>query len=147
MNLSSRVKKALESNSNCRDNDSTLCAFIWDEDCKNIGEDFKSISAIQFLHLVDTGKISKQQSILRSRRNINNKNYVTRGKSYKPRTSKRLNKKHNNGYESMPIDVNGDIDANILCSHKELLSIHESIHFLWFRTRRFHRNSMLSHSN
>lgn len=81
--LKSRVEKALIHNPDFRDNDNTLCAYIWSEECKSLGHDFNTMSAVMFLHLVDTGKLSKQQTILRTRRKLNNTKQETVGKSYR----------------------------------------------------------------
>lgn len=84
--LKQRVEEHLRNTSGCNTDDMTLVSVIWAEDCQKIGFELSEISATQLLHLIGENLISKQQSILRARRDINNKKSDTRGKSYK-RTS------------------------------------------------------------
>lgn len=86
MSLSKRVKIALETKSYCRDSDTSLCTEIWNQECQEQDLDFSSLSAVVFIHLVDTGKLSKQQSILRCRRKWNQTKPELKGKSYRAKT-------------------------------------------------------------
>lgn len=86
MSLTNRVNNALAKNEHCRDSDVTLCAEIWNQECQEQDLDFSSLSAVLFLHLIDTGKLSKQQSILRSRRSVGQKRPELKGKSYMAKT-------------------------------------------------------------
>jgi len=146
MTLTERVKKLLQDEPNCRDKDSTLCGRIWEEDCKKMDIDFHTLSAIQFIHYMDKGKLSKQQSILRVRRKLNNKMSETVGKSYKPKTSKpKTSIKKAPTHIWRRLDINGDVDGKILCSHKELVEIHENMHSI--HNRHPNRYEIINHKN
>jgi hypothetical protein len=67
----------------------TLCSEVWCLECKEIGLVFTELSAVVFLGLIQEGKLSKQQSILRCRRNWNQKKPELKGKSYKAKTKKK----------------------------------------------------------
>ena len=90
MSLKERIQKLMIDLPYCCDNDDTLCTEIWNQDCQKLGLELSSISAIVFLNLVGTGQLSKQQTILRTRRQLNNKKPETRGKSYKRNVKKKV---------------------------------------------------------
>jgi hypothetical protein len=83
MSLKERILKIINEKEYCRNNDYSLCAEIWNQDCEIIGYNLSEMSAITFIHLSSTGQISKEQTILRTRRGLNNQMPETIGKSYK----------------------------------------------------------------
>ena len=81
--LIKRVEILLKEKKSCRDSDLSLCTEIWHQECLEMGSNFSDLSAVHFLHFISIGRLSKQQSILRSRRSLNNKKSETIGSSYK----------------------------------------------------------------
>jgi hypothetical protein len=84
MNLKQKVHHLLKTNPECRDNDFTLVSEIWNEECVELGYQLSEITALLLLHLSIEQRVSKQDSICRFRRDLNNKYEKTRGESYKP---------------------------------------------------------------
>lgn len=89
MSLIRRVNRLLEEKEYCRDSDMSLCSEVWCEECTEQELVFSDLSIPIFLHLITEGKLSKQQSILRCRRMVNQKMPELKGKSYKAKTKKK----------------------------------------------------------
>lgn len=132
MTLKERVKKLLLNNPEYRDNDLPLCNAIWQEDCKKIGMNFDRLSAIEFLALMEHKAISKHQSILRARRDVNYKNIETVGKSYKGISKSLKPVVKTVEITKKPIHPLYSLcsQPSILCPTDELIAIHSLLHSL-----------------
>jgi len=89
MSLKKRIEAIMNEVPSCKDSDTELCMNVWKRECEELGHDLTKLSALEFLHLESSGCISKKQTILRSRRNLNQKKSDTRGKSYKSNLKKK----------------------------------------------------------
>jgi hypothetical protein len=67
-----------------RDHDHALCYIIWAEEFKSRGIHIDDVTIPSMMIHMHSGLISKQSTIERCRRNINQKHKDTRGRSYNP---------------------------------------------------------------
>ncbi len=77
------VKTLLEIKEPLRDSDERLIANIWHQELKNKGG--VNITAFEFLQLVSEGKLTSTESIMRSRRKIQEEFEHLRGAKYEAR--------------------------------------------------------------
>lgn len=91
-----KVKDLLELKPIYRDDYNALLSRVWYDEMQN-----KSLSAIDFLHLLKNKQLSHPESIMRVRRKVQEENPHLRGKSYKQRkTIEQTNVLNELGYES-----------------------------------------------
>ena len=81
------VEKALEDNTECRDSDMYLAAYIWFGESQNDGR-FKDKSATELLISIGKGKVSNFESISRARRILQQLHPELRGEKYQKRHKK-----------------------------------------------------------
>lgn len=80
--IKEKVKALLEKNPHLRDNDFKLISNYY---FFEVGPSIKDMSAMQFLEMFASGKLSHSESIRRARQKIQEDNPSLRGKSYNPR--------------------------------------------------------------
>lgn len=108
MTLTSKIRKSLINDPSCRNNDFALCFAIWLSECNDMDVDFHNITTTEMFIMLQQGKLSKQQTILRTRRKLNFKEVETIGASYKPTKNRR----------TKVIKIRSD--ENLLCTPFEL---------------------------
>ncbi len=80
-----KIKRLLEIKPKYRDDYNALLSRVWYDEMQN-----KSLSAIDFLHLLNNKQLSHPESIMRCRRKIQEEHPHLRGKTYKQRKTKEV---------------------------------------------------------
>tara|TARA_Y100001973_G_C5196932_1_gene334915 strand:+ start:2574 stop:2888 length:315 start_codon:yes stop_codon:yes gene_type:complete len=84
-NLQKIVRKYLEDNPKCKDNDQLLCSYIWHDQLKY---QINGMSAIDLLKSYALGTLSPAHSITRCRRKLQETHAHLRGEMYEKRHKK-----------------------------------------------------------
>ena len=80
-----RVKDLLISKPHLKDCDKRLLATIWWKDTMALGYDPLTLNTTQFLHLLAEGKLTRSESVRRSRAKLQEEVPELRGKKYNDR--------------------------------------------------------------
>lgn len=96
--ITDQVKNILTMFDSTKDDDMKLLSVYWNNELNSRGLNLTQISAVELLRMMYTGKMEHPESIMRSRRKLQESDSSLRGKSYKGRKANVKKVKDQLGY-------------------------------------------------